>query len=274
VSTLSNVQNSLFLPDLGNLYNRLPLIDLSRRKGRRKQSDPAPAAAAAARRYADGQQHVSAFAPAGEPAPGGLSPVREDARPWIETESVAETTSAGGTPRVPPATSDAALTRRASGASSSSSESSVSADEADMRRRERLMRSRSTIRGEYAVLPPGLAWDDWSDEERAELDDHVRHLMHSKRERVRRRLRGFFKFASRRACLLRAARADDAEAAQRSGSSSRSTRSSSRSGARRGSSSLSVGASGVCGTRLALMCVRSRLDWTRRPQGVLYQHRG
>jgi hypothetical protein len=86
------------------------------------------------------------------------------------------------------------------GSSSSSSGSSGSDDgpEADLRRRERLMRSRSTIRGEYAVLPAGLAWDDWSEEERRELDDHVRHLMHSRRERWRRRLRGFGKFVRRR----------------------------------------------------------------------------
>ena len=54
------------------------------------------------------------------------------------------------------------------------------------------------MRGEYAVLPAGIAWDDWSAEERAELDDYVRHLMHSRRERFRRRLRGFGQFVSRR----------------------------------------------------------------------------
>jgi hypothetical protein len=69
-----------------------------------------------------------------------------------------------------------------------------------MRRRERIMRSTETIRGEYAVLPAGIAWDDWTEEERSELDDYVRHLMHSRRERFRRRMRGFFQFVSKRTC--------------------------------------------------------------------------
>ena len=87
--------------------------------------------------------------------------------------------------------------------SDSDAESTASSIDSDveMRRRERIMRSTETIRGEYAVLPAGIAWDDWSEEERSELDDYVRHLMHSRRERFRRRMRGFFQFVSRRTCL-------------------------------------------------------------------------
>ncbi|KAK6357913.1 hypothetical protein TWF730_007270 [Orbilia blumenaviensis] len=49
----------------------------------------------------------------------------------------------------------------------------------------------------YAVLPHGVTIDDWSNEERAMLDDHVRHLLHSKREKFKRGWRGFKQYVKR-----------------------------------------------------------------------------
>ncbi|KAI0030023.1 hypothetical protein K488DRAFT_28040, partial [Vararia minispora EC-137] len=122
VSTLSNVQNSLFVPDIG-LINRLPIISLHR------ECDECDA--------------------------------RSAARTTARTPDLSRAT-------VPEGIVEA-----------------------------RLMRSTSMVRGEYAVLPVGIAWDDWTIEEREELDDYVRHLLHSRRERIRRRFRGFKQFVSR-----------------------------------------------------------------------------
>ncbi len=49
----------------------------------------------------------------------------------------------------------------------------------------------------YAVLPHGISLEDWSEEDKAELDDHVRHLMHSRREGFKRSMRGFKQYISK-----------------------------------------------------------------------------
>lgn len=60
------------------------------------------------------------------------------------------------------------------------------------------VQSAETLRGEYAVLPDDLDWSDWTEEEKAELDDYVRHLLHSKKERFKRSWKGFLKYGSTR----------------------------------------------------------------------------
>lgn len=47
--------------------------------------------------------------------------------------------------------------------------------------------------GRYLVLPEGLVanWEQWTDDEKEELDDYVRHLLHSRKWKARRSLRGF-----------------------------------------------------------------------------------
>ena len=47
------------------------------------------------------------------------------------------------------------------------------------------------------MLPHGVSLEDWSDEDKAELDDHVRHLMHSRREGFKRSMRGFKQYLSK-----------------------------------------------------------------------------
>lgn len=49
----------------------------------------------------------------------------------------------------------------------------------------------------YAVLPYGVDLDDWSQEDIDDLNDHVRHLLHSRREGFKRSMRGFRKYISR-----------------------------------------------------------------------------
>jgi hypothetical protein len=54
-------------------------------------------------------------------------------------------------------------------------------------------------RGEYLVLPDGMVdWEHWSPEERAELDDYVRHLLHSRKWKARRTWRGFRQYVRTR----------------------------------------------------------------------------
>lgn len=49
----------------------------------------------------------------------------------------------------------------------------------------------------YAVLPHGVRLEGWSEEDLDELNDHVRHLLHSRREGFKRSMRGFGKYVSK-----------------------------------------------------------------------------
>ena len=46
----------------------------------------------------------------------------------------------------------------------------------------------------YAVLPHGVKLDGWSHEEKEELNDHVRHLLHSRKAKFKRSMSGFWKY--------------------------------------------------------------------------------
>jgi hypothetical protein len=50
----------------------------------------------------------------------------------------------------------------------------------------------------YAVLPHGVSLPGWSEEEKLELNDHVRHMLHSKRSKFKRRLKGFGQYVRKR----------------------------------------------------------------------------
>jgi adenine-specific DNA glycosylase len=50
----------------------------------------------------------------------------------------------------------------------------------------------------FAVLPHGERLEGWSAEDRAELNDHVRHLMHSRKEKFRRSMKGFGQYVRKR----------------------------------------------------------------------------
>jgi hypothetical protein len=50
----------------------------------------------------------------------------------------------------------------------------------------------------YAVLPHGTALEGWSKEDKQELNDHVRHMLHSKRSKFKRSMRGFGQYVKRR----------------------------------------------------------------------------
>ena len=50
----------------------------------------------------------------------------------------------------------------------------------------------------FAVLPHGERLEGWTAEDRAELNDHVRHLMHSRKEKFRRSMKGFGQYVRKR----------------------------------------------------------------------------
>lgn len=50
----------------------------------------------------------------------------------------------------------------------------------------------------YAVLPEGASLEGWSKDDKKEVNDHVRHMLHSKRSRFKRTMRGFGQYVRRR----------------------------------------------------------------------------
>jgi hypothetical protein len=50
----------------------------------------------------------------------------------------------------------------------------------------------------FAVLPHGERLHGWTAEEIAELDDHVRHLLHSRKEKFKRSMKGFGQYVRKR----------------------------------------------------------------------------
>lgn len=50
----------------------------------------------------------------------------------------------------------------------------------------------------YAVLPHGVTLDGWSKEDVEALDDYVRHMLHSRRNKFKRGMRGFGKYLKKR----------------------------------------------------------------------------
>lgn len=127
LSTLTNVQNSLFIPDLGHWVNRRPTYVLSKND---PQAEWASNAMAEERRR-EAAQHET---------------------PGLEIPPPLERTST--------------------------------------------ITSRLT-ESHYAALPHGTTLEGWTAEEKSELDDHVRHMMHSRRARFKRRMKGFGQYVRR-----------------------------------------------------------------------------
>ena len=50
----------------------------------------------------------------------------------------------------------------------------------------------------YAVLPHGRSLEGWTQAEKEELNDHVRHMLHSRRSKFKRGMRGFGQYVSKR----------------------------------------------------------------------------
>ncbi|KAI5461962.1 hypothetical protein BGZ63DRAFT_354791 [Mariannaea sp. PMI_226] len=132
LATLTNVQNSLFVPDLGSLINRRPTYVLSSHQPE--------------------QQWASRLVTAG----AGERPLEPEPAP--EEEDVE--------PDTPPIQRSSTITSHLTDS-------------------------------HYAALPHGTNLEGWSAQDKADLDDHVRHMLHSRRSRWKRRLKGFGQYVRR-----------------------------------------------------------------------------
>jgi hypothetical protein len=67
---------------------------------------------------------------------------------------------------------------------------------------ERPLTSLSAVLGkqdpQFAVLPDGSNLEGWTAQDVEELNDHVRHMLHSRRSKFRRSMKGFGKYVSKR----------------------------------------------------------------------------
>jgi hypothetical protein len=128
LSTLTNVQNSLFVPDLGNLLNRMPTYNLT--LSHREASDR------------ESEEEAAEESKVGEP----LEPHE------LTGERLAPVSSI------------------------------------------------SSILGDrpFAVLPEGSTLEGWTTQDIEELNDHVRHMLHSRRSKFKRAMKGFGQYVKKR----------------------------------------------------------------------------
>lgn len=177
LTTLNNVQNALFVPDipfLNRFYNRNPTYDLSRNPTRISEaSEPEPAAdrPQIARQYSrqTGQ------------------PISRQVSRQISRKPVPPTP---GPPPVPDKSAEQEMRIAERG------DSRTPEPDFGLHRSPSIT---SHVEDEhYAVLPHGVTLDGWSDEDVAALDDYVRHMLHSRRSKFKRGLRGFKKYIKKR----------------------------------------------------------------------------
>ncbi|KAF2466715.1 uncharacterized protein BDR25DRAFT_236136 [Lindgomyces ingoldianus] len=136
LTSLTNVQNSLFIPNLGRWVNRRPTYVL-----RQSPSETASL------------QEINSV----------LATARQ------------EEEKQGGAPK---------LERSQTGTTVATMATLATID-------SRLSDSR------FAVLPHGTSLEGWSKEDKAELNDHVRHMLHSKRSKFKRSMKGFGQYVRR-----------------------------------------------------------------------------
>ena len=144
LSTLTNVQNSLFVPSLGRILNRRPTYRLSNRPREARTIDKLKASL----------KHISSSVEKGD-----------EKRSKSKLEGPQEPL-----PLVSTSTTTSPLSN-----------------------------------AQYAVLPLGETLEGWTHEEKEELDDLVRHMLHSRRARFKRSMRGFWQYVRRREFTLQPA---------------------------------------------------------------------
>lgn len=136
LTSLTNVQNSLFIPNLGRFVNRRPTYTLRQAPSERESLEEIEQILAPARAAQEAQSQQ-------QPAP----PLRR--------------TSTAGT---------------------MATLATIDSHMSDSR---------------YAVLPHGTSLEGWSKGDKKELNDHVRHMLHSKRSKFKRSMRGFGQYVRR-----------------------------------------------------------------------------
>lgn len=137
LTTLNNVQNSLFLPNLPWLYNRQPTYDLGQQTSESSDEEMGTVGREKSRQH--------------------------DVQPMTQEGEAQRAAGGRGLTRIN--TIDSILSTMDEGPDH-----------------------------HYAVLPHGASLPGWTDEEKAILDDHVRHVLHSKRAKFKRTMRGFGRY--------------------------------------------------------------------------------
>ena len=137
LSSITNVQNSLYAPNLGRWINRRPAYNLTRLTKPRGELSPG---------LPDHEAAETSEAPTHTDDEGSTLPSREEPPP---REPSLE--------RIPSNMAD----------------------------------------GFFAVRPQGITFADWSDEDLAELNDHVRHMLHSRQSAFHRRMKAFGQYVRR-----------------------------------------------------------------------------
>ncbi|KAI0126015.1 hypothetical protein BJ170DRAFT_584009 [Xylariales sp. AK1849] len=147
LSSITNIQNSLFIPSMGKWLNRRPTYNLSR-------IPPFPGAFPSSQEdvttqppgYTPHQQPGDYFRPGTPSTMGDLQETPQEEPPQRPTAE-----------RIPSAMTDRF----------------------------------------FAVRPHDTSLADWSDEDLEELNDHVRHMLHSKRSKFKRRMKAFGQYVRR-----------------------------------------------------------------------------
>lgn len=137
MTTLNNMQNSLFLPNVPWLFNRQPTYDLMQSASESSDEEMGTARG----RRASRTDQLAEMTQPGEH--------EQAARPGVERTD----------------TIDSRLSTLEEGPGH-----------------------------HFAVLPHGASLPGWSQEEKDALDDHVRHLLHSRRAKFKRSMRGFGRY--------------------------------------------------------------------------------
>ena len=168
MTTLTNVQNSLFVPDLGRFLNRRPTYELTRRPTNIPEAEPPQG-------------------PTKRPTKTlTKTPTKtSEARPLDERRKKQEDLSLEATRYL---------------TAEEQSELEQPDSQTSTRFKARRTHSLASVMSEsqYAVLPHGVSLAGWSQEDKDELNDHVRHLLHSRRAKFKRSMRGFGKYVRRR----------------------------------------------------------------------------
>ena len=164
MTTLTNVQNSLFIPDLGRFLNRRPTYELTRRPTDIPEAEP---------------------------------PQGPTKRP---TKTLIKTPEAQSPDERRKKQEDLSLEATRYLTAEERSELEHPDSQTSTRFKAHRTHSLASVMSEsqYAVLPHGVSLAGWSQEDKDELNDHVRHLLHSRRAKFKRSMRGFGKYVRRR----------------------------------------------------------------------------
>ena len=172
MTTLTNVQNSLFIPDLGRFggfLNRRPTYELTRRPTNIPEAETQDITRRATR------------TPTRIPTKVAEVQTPEEKQETQEDISLAATRYLTAEEKADLEEPDTQTSKRFKA-----------------RRTHSLASVMSESPNQYAVLPHGVSLAGWSQEDKDELNDHVRHLLHSRRAKFKRSMRGFGKYVRKR----------------------------------------------------------------------------